>query len=123
MENLSGECSSLAYSMLQASDLLQCPFIFHADDTASERAGRRTSKPEKLITGAKEAGLHLYVSFDHEAGMLTRIHDNGQDLCDYIYQGVFGIEDNPSHWSSLRSEVFGTKSADATIYLDGIKNG
>ena len=33
IDKYSGEGSSLAYSLLQAKELLQCPFIFHASDT------------------------------------------------------------------------------------------
>lgn len=121
VDNFAGEGSSLAYSMLRASNLLQCPFIFHAGDTLSDEVGSLTGKPGNWITGAKEVESDLYVSFDQEAGVLTKIHQKGQDVYDYVYPGVVGIEDYLSFWSHLRQEVEGAESTDSIIDLNGIK--
>ncbi len=94
-----GEGSSLGYSMLQAREHLQCPFIFHATDT--------------LVTGEVPTGVKnwigVYKSADATQYSSWKIGENGELLfqgrdakdADFIHIGLIGISDYKMYWDEL----------------------
>lgn len=101
-----GPGSCLAYTMLQAMPLLQCPFIYHASDTIL---------PQKLehlgvnwVAGYRSEGSSHYASFDVVDGHVRHMYDKGTLNPDFLHVGVVGIEDFEKFWDHLKKlyEVF-----------------
>src|SRR3990167_1172580 len=85
IDTYEGKGSSLGYSMLQAKDLLQCPFIFHASDTIVE--GRIPDPVKNWIAGHKDGGSANYTSFNVVNNNVQKILDKGALDSDYLYVG------------------------------------
>lgn len=102
IENYSGEGSSLGYSMLQAKEKLQCPFIFHACDTIT-----LDEIPAPVSNWL--AGTHLpeqssqYRTLQVNNEEVVRINEKGEINFDLVYVGLAGIKDYSSFWKALES--------------------
>lgn len=96
-----GEGSSLGYSMLQAKNHLQTPFIFHAGDTIIEED---IPSPEKSnwSAGFKGGDSSQYTSFVVQDRKITEFLPKGSDTFDYIHVGLVGIKDYESFWEALQ---------------------
>ncbi|MEO6077923.1 MAG: NDP-sugar synthase, partial [Candidatus Andersenbacteria bacterium] len=99
VDTYQGEGSSLGYSMLQAKEHLQCPFIYQACDTIVtepiDAPGRN------WIAGFRGQGSSQYASFDSINGKLQKIYDKGMMDPDYIHIGLVGINDYENFWKFL----------------------
>ncbi len=96
-----GEGSSLGYSMLQAKDVLQCPFIYHASDTiVTESIPVPT---ENWIGVYKGDDTSQYASWQNMGGGKLRFSDKGATDFDYIHIGLVGINDYKTYWKNLES--------------------
>jgi hypothetical protein len=99
-----GVGSSLAFSMLQAQDKLQCSFIYHASD--SILMGELVPSPSyNWVAGQKSEDATNYASFDVSFPLITKFHDKGMVDFDYLHIGVIGINDYEIFWDNLKSLV------------------
>lgn len=108
-----GAGSSLAYSMLQAQENLQTPFVYHASDSIliNESLPRPT---HNWVAGQKSSDATNYASFDSSFSQITRFHNKGMVNFDFLHIGVIGINDFKSFWSFLEMAV-GEKEEDETL--------
>lgn len=104
IDKFEGEGSSLLYSMSQAIDVLQCPFIFHTSDTIVKNNYIWSHNPndeirENFIVGAKTNDHSSYSSFDVFNGEVIKMHHKGEANTDYTHIGVIGIKDYKEFWN------------------------
>lgn len=103
VDNYAGEGSSLVYSMLQAKDYLQCPFIFNACDTLV--INDEIPAPDiNWVAGFKKDNSSHFASFDVADNFVKRINKKGELNYDYVYIGLSGIYDYEIYWQSLKTE-------------------
>ena len=100
-----GEGSSLGYSMLQAKDLLQCPFIFHCNDTIVRGA---LPSPELSNWDAVSRGndpqifnAESYSSVLIKDGNISEMQMKGAARFDSFHIGLVGIKDFAVFWQAL----------------------
>lgn len=112
VDNFDGPGSSLGFSMLQASKILQNPFIFHASDTLlSEPVPEPTSN---WLGGFLGTSAAEYTSFDCRGEVIVKTHPKGQDNFDYLYIGVAGIHSYSEFWNAL-SEAHNKNPFDSSL--------
>ncbi len=96
--NFDGPGSSLGRSMLDAKNLLQCPFIFHACDTLISQP---VPLPEKnWIGGCKSSDTAQYASWIVREGKL-HFKEKGASEADFLHIGLVGIHDFEIFWETL----------------------
>jgi choline kinase len=100
VDKYEGKGTSLGYSMLQAKNKLQCPFIYHASDTLVEEPIPKVSG-ENWVGGYRSSNSTNYASFNVVRNTLTRINDKGAINFDYLHIGLIGINDYISFWDEL----------------------
>jgi NDP-sugar pyrophosphorylase family protein len=104
VDKYNGPGSSLAYSMLQAKNFLQCPFIYSACDTII--IGKRIPDPDNnWIAGyPMEGNLNQYRTIQADRNnKITKINEKGEGNSKNVLIGLFGIKDYPSYWRNLRN--------------------
>lgn len=101
-----GEGTSLGYSMLQAADKLQCPFIFHCNDTLVKGT---IPSPESYNWNGGSKGIDASVyneksfsSFLVKDGKVTRMQPKGVTPFDYFHIGLVGLKDHNQFWLELQ---------------------
>lgn len=100
IEMYSGVGSSLGYSMLQAENHLQCPFIFHASDSI---VSEEIPIPNKNWIGYSinnESSQYRTIELN---GSL-KIYEKGELNSNAIYIGISGIYDYKNFWENLKNE-------------------
>lgn len=112
VDNYQGAGSSLGYSMLQAKDALQCPFIFHACDTVV--MGNIPSPTVNWIGGFKGSDTSQYSSFKSLHNKVISFNDKGAIDFDYIHIGLVGIHDYHEYWKTL-AELYKKNSQDQAL--------
>lgn len=101
IDKYQGSGSSLGYSMLQAKKYLQCPFIFHANDTIVKD---KIPHPSKNWNGGfKGENSAMYSTFSVFKNQVQIINDKGAADFEYIHIGLVGIKDYESFWYFLES--------------------
>lgn len=100
VDRFEGPGSSLAYSMLQAKELLECPFIFHACDTITSQHNSYEDQNCIWISKNRE-GSSSYRSALTHGRQLKLIQDKGASEVDPVYIGKCLIKDYADFWSSL----------------------
>lgn len=100
IDKYEGDGSSLGYSLLQAKNVLQCPFIFHASDTIVTDC---IKKPNHNWLGVCEKENHSQYRTVGLEGHF-KIYDKGDFGSNYAYIGLAGINDFKGFWSALESE-------------------
>ena len=98
VDKYEGQGSSLAYSILQAKNKLQCPFIFHACDTITF-----SKVPDPDINWcasghAEQEIVSQYRSLNVSSDFVSKINDKGCSNYDFVYIGVCGINDYDIFW-------------------------
>jgi YrbI family 3-deoxy-D-manno-octulosonate 8-phosphate phosphatase len=98
-----GPGSSLGYSMLQARNALQCPFIYHACDTIVEG---RIPAPDKNWIGGYRGGniASMYSSFDVLGDRVVEMKAKGALKSDYVHIGLVGVNDYLGFWEALERQ-------------------
>ena len=91
VDNFKGKGSSLGYSILQAKNNLQCPFIFHASDTIIENL--EFDFKSNFCIGAKKDETSQYTTLMVTNGYVEKINQKGELNFDYPYAGICGIKD------------------------------
>ncbi len=94
-----GEGSSLAYSLYQARDHLQCPFIFHASDTIVQDVIPQPTV--NWVGGFKGDNFKDYRSFNVIRGSVQFIEDKGAMNTDFIHIGLVGVLQFEIFWNAL----------------------
>ena len=114
-----GEGSSLVYSLLQAKDNLQCPFVFHACDTIMTE---EISVPDKnwiagfLKEKAQKNGMELsqYRTHKVESGKIIKLLDKGVGGFESVHIGLDGIKDYEEVWKTAQ-EVYDNDPANQSL--------
>ena len=101
IDNYSGPGSSLGYSILQAKEKLQCPFIFHASDTILGEGDRVPFPDDNWCAGAIKEDSSQYRTFTVNGDLTGNINEKGEINFDYAYIGLCGIKDYKNFWNIL----------------------
>lgn len=99
IDNFDGPGSGLGYTMLQAKNLLQCPFIFISNDTILLE---EIPKPDINFLGySNERNLTHFRSLKIDGDNVLELYEKGEvgDVRPYI--GVAGIKDFEEFWKVL----------------------
>lgn len=100
VDKYKGAGSSLGYSMLQAKEQLNCPFIFHCCDTIID-----SINVDKLTTNTlfviKNDDYMSYSSVNVKENKVIQINDKGFKENDYIYTGLSYIKDYEIFWQIM----------------------
>ncbi len=100
VDKYEGEGSSLGYSMLQAKEHLQCPFIFHASDTIV--LDKNILEPDKnWIGGSFGKESSQYRTIANNRWTSPTINEKGAINYDSIYIGLAGIYEYDTFWDAL----------------------
>jgi len=105
VDKYQGDGSSLGYSMLRAKDKLQCPFIFHCNDTIIKGS---LPSPEKFNWNGGSKGLDPELfntkylsSFTIKDGYMKQMNRKGASEWDLFHIGLVGLKDYKDFWSAL----------------------
>lgn len=100
-----GPGSSLGYSMLHAKDVLQCPFVFHCNDTIllDQVPSPKSYNWNAGLPRRQEMSSAQYSTFSVKNGLMTRIHGKRASEFDYYHIGLVGIKDYESFWGHLKA--------------------
>jgi choline kinase len=101
IDNFDKDGSSLAYSMMQSSSELQCPFIFHASDTIIQKS--EIPRPEK--NWVSYSIIDNYTNYRILDKNAFKIHDKGHIGLNTAYIGLAGIYDYEFFWKSLQKII------------------
>jgi len=100
VDNYKEKGNSLVYSMLQAKNYLNCPFIFNACDTIVTDP---IPKPGfNWIGGYMGQDSSNYRSFSCFRGKIRKILEKGALNPDYLHIGLVGINEYKSFWDALK---------------------
>lgn len=107
VDKYQGEGSSLGYSLLQAKDQLQCPFIFHCNDTIVQGS---IPSPEEFNWNGGSKGLdpeifntNFLSSFTVKDGYLKVMNRKGATKWDLFHIGLVGFKDYKEFWKALET--------------------
>lgn len=106
VDKYQGPGSSLGYSMLKAKEYLQCPFVFHCNDTiVSEKIPALDVNWNGGFKGGSSAN---YSTFSVAKDKVETINDKGALDYSFIHIGLVGIKDYESFWYNLESLYLGS---------------
>lgn len=101
VQKYQGSGSSLAFSILQAKESLNCKFIYHACDTLIP--GEILSVPTRnWVGGFRSTDATNYASYDVSGTQVKRFHKKGMTEFDFLHIGIVGIVDYDEFWSELQ---------------------
>jgi len=118
-----GEGSSLLYSMYQANQLLQQPFIFHACDTYVEEV-KTSFDCNWLAYNSDISSASQYRTVRIISDLVAKINDKGEQNHDGAFIGVVGIKDYEVFWKTAEKFLKQKNSdlSDYTVIKDMISN-
>ncbi len=102
VDKFEGEGSSLGYSMLQARDHLECPFIFHACDTLTSPHDHKIENNSVWVSNSR-SNLSSYRTTLTHGRQLKSIQDKGESETGQIYIGKCLVRDHETFWNFLES--------------------
>ena len=102
VDNFKGKGSSLGYSILQAKNKLQCPFIFHASDTILTKEDNIPNLDSNWCAGAYKNETSQYRTLKVNNDLIEGINEKGEINFDYPYIGLCGIKDYKLFWEKLK---------------------
>ena len=103
IDKFEGPGSSLGYSILQAKNELQCPFIFHASDTILTKNDIPIGVDSNWCVGSHQDDSSQYSTFIVSNGDIDDINEKGAIHYDYCYIGMCGIKDYKLFWTELEN--------------------
>lgn len=123
VDKYEGPGTSLAYSILQAKEALQQPFIFHAcDSIITDKLPLDLNK--SWCIGAKKQQNSQYRTLRVSDDKVLNINEKGELCFDYSYVGVCKIVEYNTFWSCLESLDFSKSDAsDCHVINDMIEKG
>jgi len=101
VDKYKGEGSSLGYSIYQAKEQLNCPFIFHASDTLLTNYNHPTVDSNWIIGSYKE-DTSQYRTIMLDGHTVVNINEKGELGCNYSYVGVAGIYTHQDFFNKLK---------------------
>jgi glucose-1-phosphate thymidylyltransferase len=107
-----GEGSSLGYSMLQAQDVLQRPFIFHCCDTLT--TAEPPAPDRNWIAGCRLDDATQYRTLNIQGDQVIGINDKGAPNFDFIHIGLVGVNDYAGFWKHM-GDLYRENPADDTL--------
>ena len=133
VDKFEGEGSGLGYTLNYGKHLLQCPFIFIANDTiiGTDEIDLDPNLYGNWIGFYKKIdgdsfNIQDFRTIDHQKGYLQKVNPKGI-LSNYIYIGLCGIKDYEKFWVNMSNnsainvgEAFGLNSID-NVKLTEIK--
>lgn len=117
IDRYQGEGSSLGYSMLAAREYLQCPFIFHCNDTLvfdPVPEPRVNWNGGSLGNDPKLYNTQSYSSFSVKGEKMISLNPKGAESFDYFHIGLVGIKDFTPFWEAL-DEAYRASPNDSTL--------
>jgi len=120
VDNYNGPGSSLAYSILQAKEELQCPFIFNACDTFFKDSTfllECVQSGENFCVGEQKNDASQYSTLLVDRGAVVKIKEKGELHYDFAYVGLCGIKDYILFWEEL--EKLYHAEGDSTSLFEG----
>jgi CTP:phosphocholine cytidylyltransferase-like protein len=117
IKKFAGPGSSLGYSMLQAREHLQTPFVFHCSDSLVKGT---IPPPSKNWNGGSLGSslpfqtTEFYSSFESNSGIMTRIKPKGAAKFDYFHIGLVGIHEYQKFWTELE-QAYSENPDDSTL--------
>jgi NDP-sugar pyrophosphorylase family protein len=115
VDKYEGPGSSLGYSMLQAKQLLQTPFVFHCCDTIVNNLLIQDANKNILFVH-KNDHYNLYSSVNVNDQKVVKMNGKGCKDNDFIYTGLCYIYDYQDFWNELQA-LYDT-NPDNTILSD-----
>jgi choline kinase len=100
VDKFEGNGSSLGYSMLQAKNELQCPFIFHAADTIITEEIKPPTENWLACQYKENNAQYRTISFIPN----RMINEKGDLESKFAYIGLAGINDYEKFWDALEYE-------------------
>jgi NDP-sugar pyrophosphorylase family protein len=102
IDNYDGEGSSLGYSLLQAKNCLQKPFIFHCCDAiVMDKISFDANK--NVLCVSNHLSSEYYTNVKVHNNIITEINDKKHSDFDYVYTGICFIYDYNQFWANLES--------------------
>jgi len=105
IDNYEGEGSSLGYSLLCASQELQCSFMYHCCDSITLNTTLNTIKIPKtntlFVNDRKNSSLYATINIMNDT-CIKNINKKGEIVFDYSYTGISFIKNYDYFWSSLK---------------------
>ena len=105
VDKYKGQGTSLAYSILQAKDNLQCPFIFNACDTIlyNKEVITWAESGKNFCMGSPTDDSTQYATILIDNNRVIKIKDKGEINYDAAYIGICGIRDYQVFWKELEA--------------------
>lgn len=113
IKNYDGSGASLAYSMLQAKEKLQCPFIFHAGDTITTK-DKIPAPDANWVAYFVSHDTSQYASLQTLGQKLLSIYEKGATDSSQVHVGLVGVYDYVSFWQELQT-AYDDSPADASL--------
>lgn len=101
VDKYQGEGSSLAYSLLQAKEYLQCPFIFNCCDSLTTNEIVIPDNNTLFVNDIKSGTLYSTVTTVDDN--ISKLNNKGEINFDYIYTGISFIKDYKDYWDILQN--------------------
>jgi NDP-sugar pyrophosphorylase family protein len=102
VDNYDQEGSSLAYSLLQAKNALQCPFTFYCcDSIVLDDITLTTDMTHNVLYVAQSDDSTSYATVNVSGNQVAKINSKGEKSFDYIYTGVSYIYNYAEYWNEL----------------------
>ena len=124
VDKYKGVGASLGYSLLQAREHLQCPFIFNACDTLFLKKStilEYLKSKDNFCVGSKREDSSQYATLLINNGSVKEIKRKGEINFDYAYVGVCGIRNYKDFWNTLEN-TYRQNPNDASLHEGHIIN-
>lgn len=124
VDNYQGPGSSLGYSILQAKEHLQCPFVFNACDTLLSKNSiilKYLNSNVNFCLGGIREDSSQYATLLVDNNKVKEIKRKGEINFDYGYAGICGIKDYETFWKLLK-KCYDTNPNDTSLHEGHIIN-
>lgn len=98
-----GKGSSLGYSILQAKEQLQEPFIFNCCDTILTPKDPIPNPSYNWCAVSRKENSSQFRTLQTNQGFVTHINEKGETGYDFVYIGLCGIKDYELFWLNLEA--------------------
>ena len=99
VDKYEGEGSSLAYSLLQAKEYLQCPFMFNCCDSLTTNNIEIPNENTLYVNDIKSGTLYSTVTTVDDN--ISKLNNKGEINFDFIYTGISFIKNYTDYWTIL----------------------
>ncbi len=123
VDKYDGEGSSLAYSLLQAKNVLQCPFMFNCCDSLTIDNIIIPHENTLFVNNIKSGTLYSTVIVTNNN--IKKINNKGERIFDFIYTGISFIKNFEDYWFYLQNNYNNKNNielGDVEIIQEMLKN-